>query len=263
MKGKYANGIKSKTELISPNERGISILHCDILDNEELETLSQNVQETFKGVDIIIDNATNGIFTQSNKDDCRTFVDGTSEKLRTTINVRENFPSVKLYSSVFRIKFNLITIFFFFLSTFQMLMHFIPKMKYSKCGHFVTVQPVTSNQKPLLSSYREIKELINLLTDNQQSTFALDLFNKQKIRLTTVVWNSNDTSIPSVTCNGLNNNFNQADIKEISERILDGIRADRSVVHVNKSLNLIRSIGNYFQKKKTPNANCNGHNEIR
>lgn len=143
-------------------------------------------------------------------------------------------------------------------------MHFIPKLKYSKCGHFVTIQPITSNRKPLLSSYREIKELINLLSDNQQSTFALDLFNKQKIRLTTVLWNCDDTTINPVTCNGHNNNNNQTDIKQISEYILDGIRADRSVVHINKSINLIGSIRNYFQKKKQHlNVDCNGHNKVR
>lgn len=87
MKGKTTNGIKNKSELISPNSVGISVLHCDILDNEDLERLSQTVQDTFNGIDIVIDNATKGIFNAVNKDDCRTFIDGTSEKLRTTINV--------------------------------------------------------------------------------------------------------------------------------------------------------------------------------
>lgn len=145
-----------------------------------------------------------------------------------------------------------------------MLIHFIPKLKYSQCGHFVTIQPIISNRKPLLSSYREIKELINLLSDNQSSTFALDYFNKQKIRLTTVLWNCDDATTAPVTCNGYNNNNNLADIKQITERILDGIRADRSVVHINKSINLIGTIRNFFQKKK-PNSNvdCNGHSKVR
>lgn len=143
---------------------------------------------------------------------------------------------------------------------FQMLMHFVPKLKYSKCGHFISIQPIISNKKPLLSSYREIKDLINLLTENQQSTFAFDLFNKQKIRLTTVLWNCDMTT---VACNGHNNNNNnQADIKQITERILDGIRADRSLVHINKSLNLISSTRTNFQKKKnTLNVECKGHNK--
>lgn len=144
-----------------------------------------------------------------------------------------------------------------------MLMHFIPKLKYSNCGHFVTIQPITSNKKPLLSSYREIKDLINLLTYNQQPTFALDLFNKQKIRLTTVLWNCDDTTNTPVACNGHNNSINQDGIKQITERILDGIRADRSVVHVNKSFNSIVSIRSYFQKKPTTNLNFNGQNKVR
>ncbi|XP_055297186.1 uncharacterized protein LOC129565893 [Sitodiplosis mosellana] len=232
VKGKTTSGLQNQPDSIPPQTAGISVLHCDILDNEDLERLSQIVQDTFNGIDIVIDNATKGIFNAVNKDDCRAFIDGTSEKLRTTIN---------------------------------MLMHFIPKLKYSKCGHFVTIQPIISNQKPLLSSYREIKELINLLSDNQQSTFALDIFNQQKIRLTTVLWNCDDTTTIPVAYNGHNsNNNNQADIEQISERILDGIRADRSVVHINKSGNLIGPIRNFFQKKKSnSNDDCNGHSKVR
>lgn len=142
-----------------------------------------------------------------------------------------------------------------------MLMHFVPKLKYSKCGHFITIQPITSNKKPLLSSYREIKELINLLTDNQ-SSYSYDLFNKQKIRLTTVLWNCDDfASDNPANLNG-NNNNNQPEIKTISERIVDGIRADTAVVHINKSVHRIGSIRNYFQKKNATNANCNGHIKV-
>lgn len=148
-----------------------------------------------------------------------------------------------------------------------MLMHFIPKMKYSKCGHFVTIQPIISNKKPLLSSYGEIKSLINLLTDNQ-STFALDLFNRQKIQLTTIMWNYNDSSVNAISCNGHNNNNNSncnPEIQLISERILDGIRANRSVVHINKAnkINLISSFRSYFQKNPNSTVNCNGHNKVR
>lgn len=145
-----------------------------------------------------------------------------------------------------------------------MLMHFIPKMKYSKCGHFVTIQPIISNKKPLLSSYDEIKSLINLLTDNQ-STFALDLFNRQKIHLTTIMWNYDDRNINTIGCNGLNNNNNNLEIQQISNRILDGIRTNRSVVQINKlnKINLISSIRNYFRNNNTSNVSCNGHNKVR
>lgn len=87
MKGRKVNGVKTQTDLISPNSAGISVLHCDILDNDDLERLSQTVHDTFDGIDIVIDNATKGIFRAANKDDCRAFIDATSGKLRTTINV--------------------------------------------------------------------------------------------------------------------------------------------------------------------------------
>lgn len=147
----------------------------------------------------------------------------------------------------------------------QMLMHFIPKLKYSNYGHFVTIQPIISNKKPLLSSYREIKDLINLLIHNQQPTYALDLFTKQKIHLTTVLWNCDNVTNTPVTCNGQNNNINRDDLNQMTDRILDGIRADRSVVHINKSFNFIDSIRNYFQKKKKniTNVNYNGQNKVR
>lgn len=70
-----------------PNAAGISVLHCDILDNDDLERLSQTVQNSFNGIDIVVDNATKGIFNTAKTDDCRAFIDCTSEKLRTTINV--------------------------------------------------------------------------------------------------------------------------------------------------------------------------------
>lgn len=87
VKQRNANGVITKTNLRSSNAPGISVHHCDILDNDDLENLSQQVQETFNGIDIVIDNAAKGAFNPPNADDCRRFVDNTAEKLRTTINV--------------------------------------------------------------------------------------------------------------------------------------------------------------------------------
>lgn len=135
-------------------------------------------------------------------------------------------------------------------------------MKYSDCGHFVTIQPIISNKKPLLSSYREIKSLINLLTDNQ-TTFAMDLFNRQKIHLTTIMWNCDDINLKAINSNGHHNNNNgNLEINRIAERILDGIKANRSVVHVNKSINLIGTVQKYFQKKNSSTTNYNQHNKV-
>lgn len=91
VKSRQPNGVRDQTDSIaSHSSAGISVLHCDILDNDDLEQLSQTVQNSFNGIDIVIDNATKGILnTQINTDDCRAFIDVTSEKLRTTINVSQ------------------------------------------------------------------------------------------------------------------------------------------------------------------------------
>ena len=92
VKGKTNNDLENtQSESIQPQSAGISVLHCDILDNADLERLSQTVQDTFNGIDIVIDNATKSVFEAINKDDCRAFIDGTSAQLRTTINVSEVF----------------------------------------------------------------------------------------------------------------------------------------------------------------------------
>lgn len=87
MKDRQVNGSKTQIDFISPDSAGISIFHCNILDNDDLEKLSQTVQSTFDGIDIVIDNTMNAVFSTIKSDDCREFIDVTSEKLRTTINV--------------------------------------------------------------------------------------------------------------------------------------------------------------------------------
>lgn len=71
---------------LSLNTNGISTCHCDLLENDELEELSQYVHETFGGIDIVIDN---GIIEHQliANEDCRSFIDSTGERLRSTINV--------------------------------------------------------------------------------------------------------------------------------------------------------------------------------
>lgn len=125
-------------------------------------------------------------------------------------------------------------------------MHFIPKMKDSMCGHFVTIQSIKPDKKPVLSSYREINELINHLSDNQPM-FALEMFNRPKIRLTTVLVNEENTN------EQINNNgeIRKDNIEEVAERILDGVRANRNAVHISR-----RSydfISKYFCRKTESN----------
>lgn len=88
MKKRNTNGVTTtKLNLSSPKSPGTSVHHCNILDNDDLDSLSQEVQQSFDGIDIVIDNTTEGVFEPPNTDDCRRFVDATAEKLRTTINV--------------------------------------------------------------------------------------------------------------------------------------------------------------------------------
>lgn len=72
---------------ISSKSPGISIFHCDILNNDDLGKFSQTVHNSFDGIDIVIDNTIKGIYNTIDSDDCRAFIDVTSEKLRTTISV--------------------------------------------------------------------------------------------------------------------------------------------------------------------------------
>lgn len=81
------------------------------------------------------------------------------------------------------------------------------------------------------------------------------------------MWNCDNQNMNTIdaNCNRNNNNVGHLEIEEISERIIDGIKANRSVVNINKSFNLLNSIRNYFQKKRTNtlNANCNDHQKVR
>lgn len=132
-------------------------------------------------------------------------------------------------------------------------MHFIPKMKDSPCGHFVTIQSIKPDKRPALSSYREIKELINHLTD-EQPIFALEMFSRQKIRLTTVFWDQ-QTGSSNNGCgnnNGLNTTHN---ISVDAERIVDSIRANRNELHIRKTANSFNFISKYFSRKIETNEN--------
>lgn len=71
---------------INSTSAGITTLHCNVLDNADLEKLGDTIQESFGGADIVIDNGISNILNTTNQD-CGTFVDLTSERLRATINV--------------------------------------------------------------------------------------------------------------------------------------------------------------------------------
>lgn len=117
-----------------------------------------------------------------------------------------------------------------FICPLQLLMHFIPKMADLSRGHFVTVQTIDTQKKQTFSSNDDIKELINHLTvSTGKSTSSLELFNQPKIHLSTVLWSRN-IDIQQ------NNNLDYTktvDLRQLAEQIIDGIRANRSVIRVN------------------------------
>lgn len=80
------------------------------------------------------------------------------------------------------------------------------------------------------------------------------------------MWNRDNIYTNDTNCNGNNNDDDnrRLEIKEISERIIDGIKANRSVVNIDKSFNLFNSVRNYFQKKNTNtlNSNCNDQKKV-
>lgn len=133
-------------------------------------------------------------------------------------------------------------------------MHFIPKMKDSSCGHFVTMQSIKPDKKPVLSSYQEIKELINHLTD-EQPIFALEMFSRQKIRLLTV-FSEQQIVLASNECSDNNNGSNTThNISMDAERIVDGIRANRNTLHIRQTTNSLNFISKYFSRKIETNEN--------
>lgn len=84
--------------------------------------------------------------------------------------------------------------------------------------------------------------------------FAFELFNRQKIRLTTVLWNSvGDARQQQITSHNNNDPNRATDINKLTQRIVDGIRADRSVIHINKQSSFIENMCKYFQKEKITN----------
>lgn len=70
---------------LNANPNGVSVFNCNILDNADLEQISQQVSDLFDGIDIVIDNGITEDMIPSQ--DCREFVETTGERLRATINV--------------------------------------------------------------------------------------------------------------------------------------------------------------------------------
>lgn len=112
----------------------------------------------------------------------------------------------------------------------QLMMHFIPKMADLSRGHFVTVQAMNTNKSSILSSYDEMRVLVNHLTDQRRSTFSLELFKQRTISLSTVIW-SRDVNTKPVDNNNEDHKF--TDVRQLAEQIIAGICANRSVIRID------------------------------
>lgn len=75
---------------LTPTAAGISTIYCNPLDYAELKQFNELIESKYGSIDIIIDN---GISISSNEitQNCDTFVDYTSERLRATLNVSHFF----------------------------------------------------------------------------------------------------------------------------------------------------------------------------
>lgn len=98
-------------------------------------------------------------------------------------------------------------------------------------GHFVTVQATNTNKSSILSSYDEMKVLINHLTDQPRSTFSLELFKQRTICLSTVIWTGDVNAAQADNNNDDRMRF--ADARQLAEQIVDGICANRSVIRID------------------------------
>lgn len=119
-------------------------------------------------------------------------------------------------------------------------------MKYSTNGHVVTINSVKYNNSPSISAQCEMNELINHLSGDQQSAFLSNLFGSGKIRLTTVLWKQE--SFTNQFSDSSQYDKRMCSIKNVSESILDSIRADRTVLYINQDKSLMHNIFKIFRK---------------
>lgn len=75
-------------------EAAISTVYCNVLDNSDLEQLGCLIEKSIGGIDLLIDNGLSSLWTKRRcsgaADDCRDFINTTSDNLRATINVCRN-----------------------------------------------------------------------------------------------------------------------------------------------------------------------------
>lgn len=118
----------------------------------------------------------------------------------------------------------------------QLLMFFVPKMKYSLGGHVVSIQSASNGSpRPLIDTRGEIQRAVQLLARNdvEASMQSVD------VQLTTVLC---DQQIGRQNVNSKGNPMSVAD------QIITGIQRDRSLIQIKESTSLIGTIFNFFPK---------------
>lgn len=203
----------------------ISTFECNILISTQLEQLSKAIDKLFDGIDLIIDN---GLSVHTVHQSSNEFITSISNSLLATINVRCSlFIFVAKYSTIHA-----------FVS--QLLMFFVPKMKYSLGGHVVSIQSASSDMPiPLFDPCGEIQRLVRLLTTNNTGASIESV----PVQLTTVLFNRNDGREGSAS-----NTNSKMDVTNVVEQIIAGIQRNRSLIQIKESTSLMQTILNFFPK---------------
>lgn len=125
-----------------------------------------------------------------------------------------------------------------FVFRLQLLMFFVPKMRYSLNGHVVSIQSSsnTGASKPLLDS-SEIQRVVQLLasTDTQTYTNEIDVSTGAPVHI----------QRSTVLCDQFPNSKNLADV---TEQIIAGIQHERSLIKIENSKSLIQFVCSFFFK---------------
>lgn len=117
-------------------------------------------------------------------------------------------------------------------------MHFVPKMKYSTRGHFVSIQPSSKAARRFLDSNSEIHSLIKHLTVDFPISEA---FPDNKPKMSTVIYKEHKSD----------SNLNIVNLKrqKIAREIIEGIEYQRMIIRLSDKTSLIDSIFKYVRAK--------------
>lgn len=119
-------------------------------------------------------------------------------------------------------------------------MHFIPKMKYSSRGHFVSIQSNGKGVQPYLETNSEINALLRHLTVD----FPISDLPDNKPKISSVIFKQQKCDNSQ-----LSNDDLMLNRREIVEAIINGIEYQQSVIRVSDRRSLIGYICNMFKTK--------------